>query len=198
MKFRTKHKELEENLFADMIVLAGAFMEYGNMYSDFTGDEFLKYYNEQTVNICTRCRIQNYVIKQAKRYYKQLENINITYSKVKRIFRRNTFCNYRIRREQYFFWKFVMDYIISNKTLFDIFLKEVLVQCNFHDDIEQDNNAYIGCMQRMLGWYYVRIAMNNRIFCFEKGLRKEMLSMFYSYEQFPTYKQNCVIYMINH
>lgn len=196
MNFKTKHKDLEENLFADMIVLVGTFMVYGNMYSTFSKDDIMKYYNELKDNIRGRCKIQNNVIRQAKKYYEKEGNPkHITYSKVKRIFRRNTFCKYRIRSEQYYFWEFVMDYIINNPMLLDIVFQEVMLECKFYSNDEKKEIPYVDCMQRILGWYYVRIATNNRVYSFKKDLRKKMINMFYSYEHFPEFKKNCRSYM---
>lgn len=198
MNFDTKNKKLEENLFADMIVLVGTFMEYGNIHSVFNKEDFMKYYDERKDFVNGRCRVQKYVIKQAKKFYEEKgEPKNITYSKVKRIYRRNILWSYRIRSEQYYFWKFVMDYIMDNDILLDIFLERVMKKCDYYDSIENAILPYIDCMHRMLDWYYVRINMNNRIFWFGNGSREKMISMFYTYERFPKYKETCRSYMEN-
>lgn len=198
MNYQTKHKKLKENLFADIVFIVGAYMEYVSTYPVFIKKDFIKFCDKRNKNICERCKTQNRVIKQAKFYYEEKgKNIDITYNKVKRIYRKNINCNYRIRREQYYFWKFVMDFLVDNKMILDFFFEEVMVECKYYEATKKSINPYIDCLQNILDWYYVRIEMNNGIFYFGRGLREKMVNMFENYEKLTEFKNNCNEYMMN-
>jgi len=80
VNWETRHKILEENLFADMIVMVGRYMEYKTQNPIWDQQEFIKYYKKRNSNIIGRCMVQAYVIKQAKKYYEDNgEYRDITY-----------------------------------------------------------------------------------------------------------------------
>lgn len=195
MNFKTRKKLLEENVFADIIVLLGAFREYSKMHPTYDRENFINYYNEKNDNIVGRCLIQRNVIRQANIFYKENnEFLSITYSRVKRIFRRDINSSYKIRVEQYFFWKYVMDNILKKSELMDIMFREIIIKCKYYTLTEDNKVPYVSCMQELLDWYYVRMTMNKRIFTFDNKIREKMHTMFFTYEKFPEFKGNCRIY----
>lgn len=194
MNQKTKKKLLEENVFADIIVLVGTYMEYVKLHSTYDKEHFLEYYNSKKDNFVSRCWVQRSVIRQAKSFYEEHnEIINITYSKVKRMFRKDLNSSYKIRMEQYFFWKYVMDYILVQKELMDIMFHEVISRCGYYTPTEDVRAPFISCMQELLGYYYVRMKMNKKIFSFN-DIRRTMLDMFLEYENYPEFKKVCRIY----
>lgn len=194
MNFNTKHKILIENLFADMVVLTGTYMEYISNNSEFNSKSFIEYFYQKSGKVKERCRLQRYVIGQAKKYFIKIRSPkNITYNRVKRVFRINIKCSYRIRVEQYYFWKYVMDYILNNKMLFSIMLKEVLKECPLYTSDVDAQLPYANCLYRILERYYVRISENNRIYGGKD--RKTINLLFESYEQFSMFQKNCRAYI---
>lgn len=193
MNFNTKHKILIENLFADMVVLAGTYMEYISGNSEFDSKDFIEYFNQKSGKLKERCRIQKYVIGQAKKYFIKISDPkSITYNKVKRVFRINIKCSYRIRVEQYYFWKYVMDYIVNNQILFNIMLEEVLKECPLYTYNVDNQLPYVNCLYRILERYYVRLSENNRI---HGKNRKTINLLFESYEQFNMFQENCRVFI---
>lgn len=196
MNWETKYKVLEENLFADMVVMVGRYMEYKTQNPIWDEGKFVEYYNKKLDNIVARCVVQNYVIKQAKRFYEDNDDPkDITYNKVKRVFRRNNIIHlFGVRNEQFYFWKFVMDYIIENNDgLLNIVLKEVLKECEFYSPNENMVTPYTDCLQKILGWYYIRLKMKKKLK--DKNLDRKMLVMFKQYEKLPKFKKECRTYM---
>ncbi len=196
VNWETRHKILEENLFADMIVMVGRYMEYKIQNPIWNQQEFIKYYKKRNSNVIGRCMVQAYVIKQAKKYYEDNgEYRDITYSKVRRMFRRNIkIFSYSLDYEQYYFWEFVMNYIIENNDgLLDIILKEVIKECEYYSSNEDTIAPYADCLQKMLDWYYVCLKMKKGIW--NKGIADEMLLRLKEYKNFSKFKKNCRIYM---
>ncbi len=196
MNWETKYKILEENVFADMVVMVGRYMEYKARNSVWDRQEFIEYYRKRNSSIVGRCIVQANVIRQAKRYYEESgEHKDITYSKVKSVFRRNTkILFYRLSYEQYYFWKFVMDYIVENDDgLLDIIIKEVMKECEYYSHDEDIAVPNVDCLQRILNWYYISLKMKKGIW--NKSISMELLTMFKRYKNFSKFKRNCRIYM---
>lgn len=198
MNWRTKHKMLEENSFADMVVMVGRYMEYKGRNPIWDEGEFIQYYNKKIDNIVARCVVQNYVIKQAKKFYEENgEPKDITYNNVKRVFRRNNIIrSFKLKNEQFYFWKYVMDYIVKNNdSLLNIVLKEILGKCEFYSPNEDTVTPYSDCLQKILDWYYIRLKLkkeNNA-----NKARMEMLDLYKQYSNFPQFKKVCRAYRNN-
>ncbi len=191
MNFKTKHKVLEENVFADMVVMMGRYMEYKEKNRTWDEKKFIQYYNERNDTVIGRCIVQAYVIRQAKQYYEnEKEYKDIRYVKVRRIFRRNMKMPfYSLNYEQFYFWKYVMDYIVENKDLFPIVIKVIIKECEYYTPEENQVAPYADCMQKILDWYYVCLKMGKGIS--NKRIANEMLQMFRQYSNFSEFKSNC-------
>lgn len=196
MNWETKYKILEENLFADMVVMVGRYMEYKGKNPIWNEEKFIKYYNKKIDNIVARCVVQNYVIKQAKKFYEENDDPkDITYNNVKRVFRRNNIIrSFKLKNEQFYFWKYVMDYIIENNDgLLNIVLKEVLRKCEFYSPNEDTVAPYTDCLQKILDWYYIRLKLKKETN--DNKARVEMLDLYKQYKKFPQFKKECRAYM---
>ena len=196
MNWKTRYKVLEENLFADMVVMVGRYMEYKAKNPIWDEKKFIEYYNKKRDNIVARCVVQNYVINQAKNFYRDNNDLkDISYNKVKRVFRRNNLIrSFRLRNEQFYFWKYVMDYIIENNdNLLNIVLKEILKKCEFYGPNEDMMTPYSDCLQKILDWYYIRLKLNKETK--DKYAKGEILTLYKQYNNFPKYKKECRAYM---
>lgn len=196
MDFETRHKILEENLFADMVVMVGRYMEYTTENSTWDEEDFVQYYEKRNNSIVGRCIVQANVIRQAQRYYEgKREDRDIRYCRVRRSFRKNNKMPfYCLDYEQFYFWKYVMDFIINDqKGLLDVVVKEVIRNCDYYSPNENEVAPYADCLQKILGWYYIGLKMGTGIR--HKKIANDMLEMFRQYSNFPEFKRNCRTYM---
>jgi hypothetical protein len=199
MEYKTRKKEGNENLFADMIVLMGLHLEYTHRNSEYDKEAFKTYYKENKCNFVHRCTIQSRVIRKCKKYYDENdEHIRITRGKVKRSYRFNKHRrSFVLRNEQYYFWKYVMDYIVGNDDLLDIMLNEDLVYCNSYTPDTDDMNDFQQCLLRILDEYYIRLTMGNGVVALGNNYRRRLRERYKSYDQMNKFRIACRDYMAN-
>lgn len=182
-----KGKKYVENNLAEMVALVGGAMCYREQYDNLEG--YKEYYLENREKAGFHYKKQKYCDKAIIKNFKK-QGIKCTKGKAKRFYRYNIKGHTRIVPELYDYWKYVMDYILSDDILTDITIKYILKECKC-----KKNSEYRKCLNGILDWQYKRLVKLKTDITITDEKKKQkagkVLEKICNYPGFESFEKQC-------